>query len=52
MAFRPTEYLICGELDNTVQGKVTGWMEFAGMMIKVMFVLKATSTRTSEERRR
>jgi len=26
MAFRPTRFLIEGELDNTCQGKVTGWM--------------------------
>ncbi len=31
MAWRPTEHLMKGELDNTVPGKVTGWMEFAGM---------------------
>jgi hypothetical protein len=31
MAWRPTEYLIEGELDNTTPGKVTGWMRFAGM---------------------
>ena len=31
MAWRPTEYLIEGELDNTNPGKVRGWMRFAGM---------------------
>ena len=31
MAWRPTRYLIDGELDNTQPGKVTGWMRFAGM---------------------
>jgi hypothetical protein len=30
MAWRPSEYLIDGELDNTTPGKVTGWMRFAG----------------------
>ena len=40
MAFRPTEYLICGELDNTVQGKVTGWMRFVGIKGKVTFDLE------------
>lgn len=40
MAFRPTEYLICGELDNTVQGKVTGWMRFVGIKGKVAFDLE------------
>lgn len=28
MAFRPYENLIAGELDNTVPGKVTGWLDF------------------------
>jgi len=40
MAWRPTEYLLEGELDNTVPGKVTGWMRFAGMDQKVVFDLK------------
>ena len=40
MAWRPTEYLIEGELDNTTPGKVTGWMRFAGMSEKVTFDLK------------
>ncbi len=31
MAWRPTQYLIEGELDNTVAGKVTGWMQFASL---------------------
>lgn len=31
MAWRPTDYLIDGILDNSVQGKVTGWMKFAGL---------------------
>jgi hypothetical protein len=31
MAWRPHEQLIEGELDNTVPGKVTGWLKFAGM---------------------
>ena len=39
MAWRPTQHLIEGELDNTVPGKVTGWMEFAGMARKVTFDL-------------
>ena len=34
MAWRPSEYLIDGELDNTNPGKVTGWMRFAGMRRK------------------
>lgn len=40
MAWRPTEYLMEGELDNTTPGKVTGWMRFAGMKEKVTFDLK------------
>jgi hypothetical protein len=39
MAWRPTQYLIEGELDNTEPGKVTGWMQFAGMQGKVTFDL-------------
>jgi len=31
MAWRPYENLIEGELDNTVPGKVTGWIRFLGM---------------------
>jgi hypothetical protein len=40
MAWRPTEHLIEGELDNTNPGKVTGWMQFAGMNEKVIFDLQ------------
>ena len=40
MAWRPTEYLIEGELDNTTPGKVTGWMRFAGMASNVTFDLR------------
>jgi len=39
MAWRPTKYLIEGELDNTVSGKVTGWMKFAGIDQRVRFNL-------------
>jgi len=31
MAWRPDEQLVEGELDNTVPGKVTGWIRFVGM---------------------
>lgn len=31
MAWRPSEYLAGGELDNTVPGKVTGWIRFVGL---------------------
>jgi exonuclease III len=40
MAWRLTEYLIEGVLDNVVPGKVTGWMLFAGMKEKVVFDLE------------
>ena len=40
MAWRPTEYLLEGELKNTNPGKVTGWMRFAGMKQEVTFDLK------------
>lgn len=40
MAWRPNEQLIEGVLDNTVPGKVTGWMRFAGMNEKVTFDLE------------
>ena len=40
MAWRPTRFLKQGVLDNTVPGKVTGGMEFAGMNEKVTFDLE------------
>ena len=40
MAWRPTERLIEGELDNTISGKVTGWMRFAGKKEKIIFDLE------------
>ena len=40
MAFRPTRFLIEGELDNTHPGKVTGWMKFAGLKEKMTFDLE------------
>jgi hypothetical protein len=40
MAWRPNEKLLEGVLDNTVPGKVTGWMKFAGMDEKVVFDLE------------
>ena len=40
MAWRPSRYLKEGELDNTVPGKVTGWMQFAGMKERVTFELE------------
>jgi hypothetical protein len=40
MAWRPHEQLVEGELDNTVPGKVTGWIQFVGMkeMVKLDLV--------------
>ena len=40
MAWRPNEQFIEAVLDNTVPGKVTGWMKFAGMKEKVVFDLE------------
>jgi hypothetical protein len=40
MAWRPTQYLIEGELDNTHPDKVMGWMRFAGVKNKVTFNLE------------
>jgi len=40
MAWRPTKYLVEGELDNTISGKVTGWMKFAGLERNVVFDLE------------
>jgi hypothetical protein len=40
MAWRPTRFLIEGELDNTVPGKITGWMRFAGKKEKIIFDLR------------
>jgi len=40
MAWRPTQYLIEGLLDNKAPGKVTGWMSFAGIKEKVTFNLE------------
>lgn len=40
MAWRISQYLVEGELDNTHLGKVTGWIQFAGMKEKVTFDLK------------
>ena len=39
MAWRPTKYLLEGELNNTKPGKVTGWMKFSGLAEKVTFDL-------------
>jgi hypothetical protein len=40
MAWRLTQFLIEGELDNTQPDKVTGWMSFTGMKDKMTFNLE------------
>ena len=40
MAWRPSQYSLEGELDDTVRGRVTGWMRFAGLAEKVTFDLR------------
>lgn len=40
MAWRPTRYLLGGELDNTTPDKITGWMRFAGLSHQVTFALE------------
>ena len=40
MAWRPNEQFIEGILDNTIPGKVTGWMRFAGRDEKIIFDLE------------
>ncbi len=40
MAWRPNEQFIEGVLDNTVPGKVTGWMKFIGKDENVVFNLE------------
>jgi len=40
MAWRPTQYVQEGELDNTCPNKVTGWIKFTGMKDKVTFDLE------------
>lgn len=39
MAWRPTGFLIEGELDNTQLGKIVGWMKFVGKKRRVQFQL-------------
>jgi len=40
MAWRPTQYLVEGELSNETLGRVTGWMQFAGMQNKMTLDLE------------
>ena len=39
MAWRPSDYVLDGELDNSAPGRVTGWMRFVGLKKKVTFDL-------------
>lgn len=45
MAWRPSAYLIEGELDNTEPGKVTGWLRFAGLPYTVQLELSGNCHR-------
>jgi len=45
MAWRPHEFLIEGELDNSNPGKVTGWMKFVGLDGTVHFDLQGNFRR-------
>jgi len=40
MAWRLSDYLVDGILDNSVRERVTGWLKFAGMKERVVFDLK------------
>ncbi|HSW02552.1 MAG TPA: hypothetical protein VLI39_20485 [Sedimentisphaerales bacterium] len=40
MAFRPTKYLMEGELDNTKLGVVTGWVQLAGLKGRIVLNLR------------
>ncbi|OHB45381.1 MAG: hypothetical protein A2178_01440 [Planctomycetes bacterium GWC2_49_10] len=40
MAWRPNDYFKAGELDNSVLGKITGWLEFAGLGERVSIELE------------
>ena len=40
MTWRPTKYLVEGELDNRVPGIIVGWLRFAGVDDKVSLELE------------
>jgi hypothetical protein len=40
MTWRPTKYLVEGELDNSVPGIIVGWLRFAGVDDKVSLELE------------
>lgn len=39
MAWRPNQYLIEGQLDNTINGKIVGYMKFYGLEKDIQFNL-------------
>lgn len=45
MAWRPSHYLIEGEIDNTEPGVVTGWLRFAGLDEPVKLQLEGNAHR-------
>ena len=40
MTWRPSAFLLEGELDNRTPGKITGWLRFAGLAAKVTLDLE------------
>lgn len=40
MAWAPSAFLLEGELDNRTPGKITGWLQFAGLADRVTLDLK------------
>jgi len=40
MTYRPSAFLLEGELDNRTPGRITGWMRFAGLARKVTLDLE------------
>lgn len=40
MTWRPSNYLLEGELDNRQPGRITGWLRFAGLAGKVIIDLE------------
>jgi len=51
MAWRPTENVIEGELDNTEAGRITGWLHFASYPHRVVLNLAGDMTGSLSGRR-
>lgn len=51
MTWRPSNYLLEGEMDNRQPGKITGWMRFAGLPQKVTLELEGDFERDVRGRR-